>query len=54
MNKHVLIFLLAMPLAISHAYAEDTASGPTVKISGFGTAALTVADTDKAQFARPN
>lgn len=54
MNKHVLIFLLAMPLAISHAYAEDVASGPTVKISGFGTAALTVADTDKAQFARPN
>ena len=54
MNKHVLIFLLAMPLAISHAYAEDAASGPTVKISGFGTAALTVADTDNAQFARPN
>jgi hypothetical protein len=53
MNKHVLIFLLAMPLAISHAYAEE-AVGPAVKISGYGTAALTMADTDKAQFARPN
>ncbi|MDN2708169.1 hypothetical protein O0880_01895 [Janthinobacterium sp. SUN118] len=54
MNKHVLLLLLAMPLAISHAYAEDAASGPTVKISGYGTAALTMADTDSAQFARPN
>lgn len=53
MNKHVLIFLLAMPLAISHAYAEE-AVGPAVKLSGYGTAALTMADTDKAQFARPN
>ncbi|PHV33628.1 hypothetical protein CSQ94_10300 [Janthinobacterium sp. BJB312] len=53
MNKHVLIFLLAMPLAISHAYAEE-ATGPSVKISGYGTAALTMADTDNAQFARPN
>ena len=53
MNKHVLIFLLAMPLAISHAYAEEV-DGPAVKISGYGTAALTVADTDNAQFARPN
>ena len=53
MNKHVLIFLLAMPLAISHAYAEEV-TGPAVKISGYGSAALTMADTDSAQFARPN
>lgn len=53
MNKHVLIFLMAMPLAISHAFAEEV-DGPSVKISGYGTAALTVADTDNAQFARPN
>lgn len=53
MNKHVLTLLLAMPLAISHAYAQDS-TGPTVKISGYGTAALTVTDTDSAQFARPN
>ncbi|MEG1323679.1 MAG: hypothetical protein RSD99_02240 [Janthinobacterium sp.] len=53
MNKHVLIFLLAMPLAISHAYAEEV-TGPAVKISGYGSAALTMADTDNAQFARPN
>ena len=53
MNKHVLIFLMAMPLAISHAFAEEV-DGPSVKISGYGTAALTGADTDNAQFARPN
>ncbi|MTW14401.1 porin [Pseudoduganella eburnea] len=29
-------------------------SGPTVTISGFGTAALTSSDTDDAEFARPN
>ncbi len=29
-------------------------SGPTVTISGFGTAALTRSDTDDAEFARPN
>lgn len=54
MNKHVLLLLLSMPLAISQAYADDTDTGPTVKISGYGTAALTVADTDNAEFARPN
>lgn len=53
MNKHVLILLLAMPLAISLAYAEEV-DGPAIKISGYGTAALTMADTDNAQFARPN
>ena len=53
MNKHVLIFLLAMPRAISHAYAEEV-DGPAIKISGYGTAALTMADTGDAQFARPN
>ena len=53
MNKHVLLFLLATPLASSHACAED-ANGSSVKISGYGSAALTIADTDNAQFVRPN
>ena len=44
--------MLALPFAVSTAFAADTA--PTVKISGFGTGALTFTDTDKAQFARPN
>ena len=44
--------MLALPFAVSTAFAADTA--PTVKISGFGTGALTFTDTDKAEFARPN
>lgn len=52
MNKRILTVLLTLPLAIANAYADD--GGPTVKISGYGTAALTVANTDDAQFARPN
>ncbi len=46
--------LLALPLAASSAFAQDGAGFPSVKISGFGTGALTYADTEKAQFARPN
>ncbi|MCU6434886.1 porin [Undibacterium sp. Jales W-56] len=44
--------LLALPLAISSAYAADPTDGPTVTISGFGTAALTRSNTDDAEFAR--
>ena len=44
--------LLALPLAISTAYAADIPDGPTITISGFGTAALTRASTDDAEFAR--
>ena len=43
--------MLALPFAVSTAFAADL---PAVKISGFGTGALTFTDTDKAQFARPN
>ena len=46
--------LLALPLAASTACAQDGAGFPSVKISGFGTGALTYADTDRAEFARPN
>lgn len=54
MKKTVIATLLALPLAVSTAYAQDSTGFPSVKISGFGTGALTYADTDKAEFARPN
>ncbi len=53
MNKQFIAAMLALPLAISSAFAQE-ASGPTVKISGFGTGALTWMNTDAAEFARPN
>ena len=44
--------LLALPLVVQSAWAQD---GETraVKVSGFGTAALTMTDTDDASFTRP-
>lgn len=51
MNKRIIAGMLAMPLAISCAYAQDTSN---LRISGFGTAALTWTNTDKAEFVRPN
>ena len=42
--------LLALPLCASVAQAQEN----VVKISGFGTAAATYADEDRAEFARPN
>lgn len=50
MNKHFLGAVLAIPLALSTAHAQDV--GSAIKISGFGTGALTWTDTDDAQFAR--
>ena len=38
----------------SLAAPAHAADGPTVTISGFGTAALTASDTEDAEFARPN
>ncbi|WP_317204826.1 hypothetical protein [Janthinobacterium sp.] len=56
MNKRFLVTLLTMPLALASAFAfaDDVAGGPTVKFSGYGTAAVTKTNTDEAQFARPN
>jgi hypothetical protein len=51
MKTRFIVAALALPLAVSSAYAQDTS---TVRISGFGTAALTWTDTDQAEFARPN
>lgn len=45
--------MLALPFAMSNAYADDT-GGPTLTVSGFGTAALTGTNTNQAQFVRPN
>ena len=41
-------------MALSNAYGQEASSGPKVTISGFGSAALTFTDADKAEFARPN
>ncbi len=46
--------LLTMPLALSNAYADDAASGSSIRLSGYGTAALTTTNTNAAKFARPN
>lgn len=54
MHKRLLLPLLALPLALSPVHAQEASDGPSVKISGFGTGALTFTNTDDAQFARPN
>jgi hypothetical protein len=54
MKKRFLATLLTMPLALANAFADDATGGPTVKVSGYGTVAMTRTDTDDAQFARPN
>jgi hypothetical protein len=51
MNKRIIATLLALPLAVSTAYAQDSSG---VRISGFGTGALTWTNNDKAEFGRPN
>ncbi|QJD99189.1 hypothetical protein HH212_03350 [Massilia forsythiae] len=51
MNNILTAAVLALPLAMSSAYAQDTSA---LRISGFGTGALTWGDTDQAEFARPN
>jgi hypothetical protein len=53
MNKRIFATLLALPFAISTAYAQDAGSAPTVKISGFGTGALTMTNTDDARRKMP-
>ena len=50
MNKKILASLLALPLVAPAVMAQEN----PVKISGFGTAALTWSDDDRTQFGRPN
>ena len=40
MNKKILASLLALPLVLPAAYAQETSGFPAVKVSGFGTGAL--------------
>ena len=54
MKMKPLLAMLALPLAISSAYAEDGSSFPAITVSGFGTAALTRSNSDDAEFVRPN
>lgn len=51
MNKSILASLLASLLAAPCAFAQDASA---VRISGFGTGALTWTNSDQAQFGRPN
>ncbi|MES2126265.1 MAG: porin [Pseudomonadota bacterium] len=46
--------LLALAVLAVLSGAALAADGPTVTTSGFGTAALTMTDTDDAEFVRPN
>ncbi|QJD99186.1 hypothetical protein HH212_03335 [Massilia forsythiae] len=50
MKKRVIASLLALPLAVPAVHAQDNA----VRISGFGSGALTWTNTDRAEFGRPN
>jgi hypothetical protein len=54
MNKRLLATLLAFPLVISSAHAQEAGNGPGIKVSGFGTGALTMSNTDDAEFGRAN
>jgi hypothetical protein len=49
MKKRIIASALALSFAVPCAFAQDA-----VRISGFGTGALTWTNTDKAEFARPN
>jgi len=51
MKKTIMASSLATLLFAPAVHAED---GSSVRVSGFGTAALTATDTDKAEFGRPN
>jgi hypothetical protein len=51
MKKRTIATLLALPLAVSTAYAQDSSA---LRISGFGTGALTWTNSDRAEFGRPN
>ncbi|MCS0627879.1 hypothetical protein NX786_00770 [Telluria mixta] len=53
MKSHSLAALLLLPLAVSTAYAQDGETS-SVRVSGFGTGALTWTNTNDAQFARTN
>jgi hypothetical protein len=51
MKKRIIASALALSFVVPRAFAQD---GSNVRISGFGTGALTWTNTDKAEFGRPN
>jgi hypothetical protein len=51
MKKRIIASALAVSFVAPCAFAQDASA---VRISGFGTGALTWTDTDKAEFGRPN
>jgi hypothetical protein len=51
--KHPLRSTLAIALIAGFALTSHAADGPTVTVSGFGTAAATVSDNNDAEYARP-
>jgi hypothetical protein len=51
MKKRIIASALALSFAVPCAFAQDASN---IRISGFGTGALTWTDTDRAEFARPN
>ncbi|WP_198116445.1 hypothetical protein [Massilia rhizosphaerae] len=51
MKKRIIASALALSFVVPCAFAQD---GSNVRISGFGTGALTWTNTDKAEFGRPN
>jgi hypothetical protein len=53
MKSKYLATLLLLPAVLSTAHAQDGETS-SVRVSGFGTGALTWTDTNDAQFARPN
>ena len=51
MKTRNIVVALALPFAVASAFAQDSNA---VRISGFGTGALTFSDTDQAEFGRSN
>ena len=45
---------MSLALLAGFALAAQAADGPAISISGFGTAAMTMSDSDDAEYARPN
>jgi len=51
MKKRIIASALALSFAVPCAFAQDASN---VRVSGFGTGALTWTNTDQAEFTRPN
>ncbi len=51
---HPIRSMMAAAILTTLAVSAQAADGPSITVSGFGTAALTMSDTDDAQFVRPN